>query len=384
VQAGNARPLNTATYVAVPLDADGGGVNQVGSPFTYAVRLRDVEFQFGETQLPYEEAVAAGWVRGTVWFWDPSGRSGRGSYGYFGTPDSTLDPWVGYWIKTLVDCRMIVAPPQGLGALAPTSALGVRSSAGSAMKARSGGTREDWLMQLTATTPQAEDSANFIGVSPAASTGYDSSDVEEPPVIGPYVQLGFPHNNWGRDSGLFTQDIRSAKTGTMSWDAHVRTNLAGQEVTVAWPTIGKLPRDLEAYLEDVDTGKRVFMRSSAGYTFTADEGGVRNLRVVVTGAGQGLVISSMEVEQLARGAGAQIAFALSAPASVDAVVYNAAGRRVARVLSDYAGVSGRNTISWNGRGTSGTALPAGQYRVQVTARSAEGGQTTAIRMLSIR
>ncbi|HOS92981.1 MAG TPA: FlgD immunoglobulin-like domain containing protein [Armatimonadota bacterium] len=384
VQAGNARPLNAATYVAVPLEAAGGGFNQVGSPFTYAVRLRDVSFQFGEKQLTYEEAVAAGWVRGTVWYWDPTGRSGRGSYGYFGTPDNTLDPWVGYWIKALVDCRMVLTPPTSLGALAPTSALGVRSSAGSALKARSGGTREDWLMQLTATTAEAEDSANFIGVAPSARTGYDPSDVEEPPVIGPYVQLSFPHTNWGRDSGLFTQDIRSAKSGTVSWDAQVRTNLVGQDVTIAWPTIGKLPRDLEAYLEDLDTGKRVFMRSSAGYTFRAGESGVRNFRVVVTTAGQGLVISGMEVEQLARGAGAQIAFALSAPAHVDAVVYNAAGRQVAQVLSDYAGVAGRNTISWNGRGTSGTALPAGQYRVQVTARSVDGGQTTATRMLSIR
>jgi len=383
VESGNATPLNSANVVAIPLLASGGGFNQVGCPYTYGVRLREVEVEFEGRALGYADAVSAGWVRGTFWFWDPEERDGRGGYGFFGAQETVLAPWMGYWCKALVDCHLLVYPPDHLGANPPLQPFEAASSSASAAKSRSGGTRDDWMLQLVASSPRVSDSANFIGVSPAASRGYDALDVDEPPVIGPYVQLAFPHPNWGRNSGLYTQDIRSAGGAEQAWDVQVRTNLAGEQVRIEWPTMARLPRELEAYLEDVQTGKRIYMRSSGGYTFTADDTGVRDLRVIVKPRGGGLAVATFDVAETIRGGGAQFVYTLSAAAQVDISVINAAGRRVANVVQGEDAVAGRNTAVWNGRSDTGALVPGGSYRVVLTARSDEGGQVSSVRSLTV-
>lgn len=381
---GNATPLNSANLVSIPLSASGGGFNQVGCPYTYGIRLRDVEVEFEGRTLSYDDAVIAGWIRGTFWNWEPEERDGRGGYGFFGGDENTLDPWMGYWCKALVDCHLLVYPPEHLGAAPPLEPYVGASSRASEQLAEGGGSQDEWMLNLTASAARVSDSGNFIGVAPAASRGYDRLDVDEPPVIGDYVQLSFPHQNWGRDSGLYTQDIRRSGGGDSTWDLLVQTNMVGADVTVEWPTIGRLPRELEAYLEDAQTGDRIFMRSSGGYTFKSDATGQRELRIAVGPRGGGLAVPTFDVAANTRGAGAQLVYTLSAAASVDIGIVNAAGRKVATVAVGEESVAGRNTVVWDGRGDSGALVPGGVYRVTLTARSQEGGQVSSVRLLTVR
>jgi flagellar hook assembly protein FlgD len=79
-------------------------------------------------------------------------------------------------------------------------------------------------------------------------------------------------------------------------------------------------------------------------------------------------------------AGAQIVVNLSAAADVTVSIRNLAGREIAVLAPGHldAGVS---TLLWNGRGTSGTKVPAGTYLLQVTARSADGSSCSAMSSL---
>jgi parallel beta-helix repeat protein len=75
--------------------------------------------------------------------------------------------------------------------------------------------------------------------------------------------------------------------------------------------------------------------------------------------------------------GAEIVFALSAAAEVQAEVLNLAGRPVA-ALSPVDGRAGLNRLAWSGLSAQGTAAPAGVYLIRLTARTSSGAQSSAL------
>ncbi|HCA48208.1 MAG TPA: hypothetical protein DEP45_12905, partial [Armatimonadetes bacterium] len=79
----------------------------------------------------------------------------------------------------------------------------------------------------------------------------------------------------------------------------------------------------------------------------------------------------------ARG-GLEILYTLGNDALVDVEVRNIAGRVVRSLAQNRAAVEGQNTLMWNGLSEAGTAVPAGTYIVQVTARSPETGEQMSV------
>ena len=71
--------------------------------------------------------------------------------------------------------------------------------------------------------------------------------------------------------------------------------------------------------------------------------------------------------------GAQIVVNLSAAGALQVEVLNLAGRPI-RTWAAVEGKPGVNTLAWDGRSGSGTAVPAGAYLVAVTYRGEGGGQ----------
>lgn len=76
--------------------------------------------------------------------------------------------------------------------------------------------------------------------------------------------------------------------------------------------------------------------------------------------------------------GAEIAFALSAPAEVTVQVLNVAGRPVATVARERSADAGLQRIVWSRQTAHGTRAPAGRYVVRIAARDADGEQQTAL------
>jgi hypothetical protein len=124
------------------------------------------------------------------------------------------------------------------------------------------------------------------------------------------------------------------------------------------------------------------------YRFIANDG-FSDARGVPTNWNKGPVITSDAAAQVtslsaaATGAGAQIAFTLSAPATVTAEVLNAAGRPVTS-LAPKACAPGGNTLLWDGRAVSGLPAPGGLYLIRLTARDEQGGETHALGQLHLR
>jgi len=98
-------------------------------------------------------------------------------------------------------------------------------------------------------------------------------------------------------------------------------------------------------------------------------------------------VTNMLFKREGRGAnGSQysLSFKTTADAQVEARITSLSGRVVSDMGGGRAAVSGGITrLLWNGRGRGGESLPAGPYRVEVTARGEEGELATEIRPITL-
>ena len=76
--------------------------------------------------------------------------------------------------------------------------------------------------------------------------------------------------------------------------------------------------------------------------------------------------------------GAQVQFALSSAAQVDARVMNIAGRPIKTICTARDGEAGANTLLWNAMSDDGLRVPSGVYLVEIEARGAGGSQSRAL------
>jgi M6 family metalloprotease-like protein len=94
-----------------------------------------------------------------------------------------------------------------------------------------------------------------------------------------------------------------------------------------------------------------------------------------------LAVSGAAAQPLA--GGASVTYALSAPADMEVVVLNIAGRLIAQLPAgpQEAGV---RTLQWNGRNQSGSLVPSGVYLIRLTARTPDGAQTQTVVALNLQ
>ena len=79
----------------------------LGHPSTEAVALADCVVSDGESQLPYAEAVAAGWLQSIAYYYDGGG---YGMVGIAGGDDDSLRPFRGYWFLTYRPGLTLIVP----------------------------------------------------------------------------------------------------------------------------------------------------------------------------------------------------------------------------------------------------------------------------------
>jgi len=97
--------------------------------------------------------------------------------------------------------------------------------------------------------------------------------------------------------------------------------------------------------------------------------------------GAGLVRS---VAAVPTNRGAQVTFALTARAQVTATVLNLAGRPIKTIAAHRPLEAGLETLTWDRKADNGLAAPPGLYLIRLTARNANGGQSTALASVALR
>ena len=261
------------------------GWSMIGCPFTRAVDWGSVQFITGGVRQSLSEAVADGVTDGILFEFHSTATGGY--YDFSADPfAATLRPFEGYWVHVWKDTTLVIYAPQvGVGAAAEgqTSSPTVSDS--------------EWQLQIVATAGPYSDPANYIGVRPDATDGFDAGlDVCKPPPAVDTLRAYLPQAQWQGRSGAYARDLRGSDGDEHAWDLEVACSLSSTSVTVQWPRLNAtVPQDWQLVLEDLDSGQRTFMRTSNGYTFTTGEGGdVRHLRIVASkGTEQALTLTGV-------------------------------------------------------------------------------------------
>jgi len=336
---------------AIPLAR---GWNMIGSVYLQPTLLGAAEVRVAGQVISLSEAARRGLVRDYAWRYDPAERG----YKIVGVGD-VLEPFVGYWIRALVDAELILNPPGSRSAGATPMSRSVKMSEG------------DWMVQLVARAGEAKDSDNYIGVSS------DSLQVEKPAPLEKYVhvQLLSPEGN-----APLAVDVRRSAGAKQVYNFEVLTDMPNTPVTISWPNVAKVSRNIEMVLVDVDANVRRVMTTLPSYTYNSGaNGGTRRFQIIVqprlrTPA----MISNVRVAQTRTTGGTrvQISYALSADASVAVQITDAAGKPIRALRAGQAG-RGMNNVTWDGRNNVGVAVPAGAYMVRISATT-EDGQTASV------
>ncbi len=358
----DAEPVSDNLSFNVPLSA---GWNQIGNPFVVPIRF-DLLQVIGPdgSQWSVSEAAQRGLILPVLYSYDASDNE----YSWE-TSLQAMDvvPFEGYWLLAYRDVTLVFPAPR-LTTLASSDPAGA-SAAG----------QDGWQIGLQVEAAGQRRAPRYLGVADGATDQMDVRDVPAPPSLlrsGPALDAWFTIGD--ESDARYLADMRSSATTRQSWDLTVLSEAPGAPVTVRWPNLSAgLPDDLVATLTDVASGRQVYMRTSESYTFTSQAGGARDFTITVRPRAEATLGLTASTRSLA-GAGLEIAYTLSSDAAVDIEIRNIAGRVVRKIAQNRSATEGQNTLVWNGISESGTAVPAGTYLVQVTARSSETGEQMSV------
>lgn len=331
------------------------GWNMIGSVYLQPTLLGAAQVRVAGQVMSLAEAAKKGLVRDYAWRYDPVARAYK-----MVSAAENLQPFVGYWIRALVDAELILNPP------------GSRSAGGTEITRSAKMGEGDWVVQLVARAGEAVDSDNYIGVSG------DSLQVEKPAPLEGYVhvQLRSPESN-----APLAVDLRRGASAKQVYTFEVLTDMPNTPVTLSWPNVAKISRNVEMVLVDLDANVRRVMTTLPSYTYNSGaNGGTRRFQVIVQPRVRtAAMISNVRVAQT-RSAGStrvQISYALNTEASVAVQITDATGKPVRALQAGQAAGRGVNNITWDGRNSAGVAVPAGAYMVKITATT-EDGQTASV------
>jgi hypothetical protein len=374
-------PATDAEY-RVPLSL---GWNQIGIPRTSGVSVNDLQVVVGtQSAVSFTDAVTQHLVQNGVFSYDPLA-------GY--QLQTTLQPLQGYWIRCLYaqGVRLVFPATTGVAAASVKSVKGTVSPKGvttpPVRKSDSGALGNlAWKLPLRATAGGLNCTTAYVAAAQDATDGPDSVyDIAAPPAFGNYVQVRFPHDDWGAQAGSYVCDVRPTVQQQQTWKMRVESTVADAPVTLSWPDLTGLPGDLRPVLVDEDTGKRTYMRTTQGVTIPAAAGqpAARNFRIELLPAMQTATPQVVSLTAARTGVGVGIVYTLSADAQVSARMLNIAGRPVRSLVSDSAQPAGTNTLVWNLRSDQNSPVPGGMYLLEMSLATPEGQSSRFVRSVMV-
>lgn len=346
------------------------GWNQIGTPFQMRSRWADVmvistDAGDPEALIPLPVDVASDlqhqWILPTLYRYNSTTKV----YEWDDDLRSDILPYKGYWVKSLRDNISLLLPVPTTRAArlvgATRSALGV------------GG----WKQRIAVSDGVHVDDRNYLGVSPTASDAYDLHDVEKPPASRGGITVGFVRADWGMRSGIYAQDIQSSSNGKKQWQFRV-SGQPNTNVTLSWPDMASLPRNVELYVVDSATGVRQSMRQRASLRINTGDSGTRSVTFEMEPKTTGgmLRITNATVRSRAGGGTATIGFSASQDATVRVRIVRADGANVRDLVSRDVTSGTAVNVTWDYRDNRGASVPAGLYNIVITGVTADGQSAT--------
>lgn len=296
-----------------------------------------------------------------------------------------MDAWRGYAIYVVRGQNIPVNLPIQL----IVQPVAVPGRIGKASAPQLAWQRGEWALQIAAQANGAQDNYNWAGVRQGAAPGYDAHEMAEPPVIGGYVSVSFPHAEWQQPAGSFCTDFRANDGEDQVWKLEVATNQTHSNVRVRFDFLGDVPAGAKVYVIDEALGAVQDLRANPEYTFRSGSQPVqKRLKLVVGGqefaakeAGS-IALVPAKFEVLPNypnpfNPETSIRYNLSQSAPVRVEIFDQLGRRVRTLVNGEMQQAGYQSKLWDGRDDAGRVVATGIYLYKVTA----GKESIAKKML---
>jgi hypothetical protein len=346
------------------------GWNLVGNPWLVDLvwNLDALQVQVNGQTKPLKNA--RGIVEPYAWRWDGNQYQLVFDSTILPSIDDKIPAWEGAWIYAWQDCQLIVPPPQV-----------ARTRKGRLAKERF----EGWFARLSAQIGD-EKGSGFFGVMPESRLSI--SQPPSPPETQETAQIQVLFLD--KEGNTSVADFRSGVQRQHEWDIIVRWGRRQvaekvDEITLTFDGIGYAPKNVNLWLLDVVTGKRLYMRTQRAYRFTPNEGETsRRFKVIAElGNDRPLRVVGLKATPV-RGQGVMIEFTLTKAAQVQAEVLTLTGRRVTVLESGTTRTAGTHRIMWRGVSSEDVAVSKGVYLVRMTATDDEGRQVQAVTTVRLK
>ncbi|MCI0690997.1 choice-of-anchor D domain-containing protein [candidate division KSB1 bacterium] len=212
------------------------GWNLFGVPFNFSVPLDSLRFSGNAEHLKEQ-----------IWIYQGDGWRNK---------PPALWPWEGYAIRSDSVHTMEIRP---------TIPQRTSSTSHSAFTKETGG--DGWSIRIEARCDRTADLDNFAGVRPEAADDWDVYDLYEPPPIGDYVAVYFPHQDWADKSGDFAGDFRTPFPEGAVWEFEVKTNLKNELTTLRFENLVAVPDQFAIHLFDKNHQILKDLRKNGHYTY---------------------------------------------------------------------------------------------------------------------
>jgi hypothetical protein len=239
----------------------------------------------------------------------------------------------------------------------------------------------EWRLRILASCAEARDDYNFVGVSPQSNDNYDDNDLAEPPPIGDFVSLYFPHPEWRKVLSRFSDDIRAVANPNNQWRFNVATNIAGEIVTLHFEGIQAVDPDLAIFLVDDELKYKQNLRENAVYQYQSRDVerpkdfalliGKEDFVAAGTANTQGAPSDFVLEQNFPNPFNPETAirFGLPKTSVVTIKILDLNGREVATLLDKIALPAGRHQRVWNGRDNQGRTVVSGIYFYRLQAEN---------------
>ncbi len=274
---------------------------------------------------------------------------------------TSIFPWEGVWLRTNgVPASVSVTPP-------PAGAAEVKAVAPRAVNLGAGG----WFLPVSAKVGDRRDTTTAVGVGPALA---QAIQLDSPPMAANTVKVFI----LSADGRYLAQDIRAGSAAGGTWQLAVVTDVPKATVELNLGDLTRVPQNLNVYLTDLTTGRRMYARTLTSYTFVSgDTGGTRKFKLeVVPRTDAGLTVTGAAATRT--GAGMVVTYSVTKACQVSVKITNLAGRVVRTICDGLAAGTGVNTLAWDMRNQSGAAVPSGRYLIQIVGIADDGQKVQTV------
>lgn len=356
---GSPRVPGDQTNTGAPLITLQPGWNMIGNPYNYAIpigQLVGVNTGNPEQSFTFRELVDQGILGGAFAYWD--NEATVPDYRFISDNADLLIPNRGYWIRVDGAQPVVISFPRVFTPFVPEqNKVGVASLA-------------NWKLQLAARTNDALDSQNFVGVAKGAAAA-KRLKIDEPPLTPAKQAVSLAIEESGNKRNLFAQSLADA-AGRKEWTVRVVSKQDGP-VTLTWPNMNQVPKNVQFRLVDVSTGASKLLRRTSGYTYTAKADTARKFKLSMEPGLISRALIGTVTATRGRSANAPLSIAYSLTGDATTTVRILQGSREvyvpARARADRAG---DRSVIWNLRDSANRAVAPGSYTVEITAESETG------------